>query len=339
ATGTLLHAKAIPAHFDMFLALSGTSHGKKSPRINRWRNVAHQPARNLAGSAIAQNGEVVPLLRIFEDFRNGQQVWPVVSAGAKLDVVAGNIVSVDRTQARVVPGVYSRKPAIWQSDKRTLSSELTNLFESGFLIIQSERSRLFDDLLEISSTCWIPLAGIVRNADTSRTTAVDELRNESHVSRRAAMQRIEIEPGLRHLLSNRLVIRTNPVPKPIGLSRILLRDTEDKESSMRADLHFHDYGRREVEYLEMKAVLLGPGDIDFGAHLFQFLQCLCGATQWQHRTGSSCVQRLSDDVCCSLPKWGLNLCGVPVHLLPVRRTAGIWGVGSHLLQKLRGIWG
>ena len=138
AASVLFHVKAISgagAKLDVLPPVCGMSY----PNIfcaGVGRNVAHQSARNLARSAVPENGGVIALLGIFDGFRNRQKVGPVVSAGAKRDAVGGEIVGVDRAQTRIVPSVYGRKPAVRQGDQRAFGLELTNLWEPGYVIIE-----------------------------------------------------------------------------------------------------------------------------------------------------------------------------------------------------------
>src|SRR6266849_6796063 len=72
ATGALLHVKAIcgiVAQFHALLLVSVTSHPKLLCE-HVGRKFAGQPVRDLAGSAVTEDCEVVPLPRIFDCLGN-----------------------------------------------------------------------------------------------------------------------------------------------------------------------------------------------------------------------------------------------------------------------------
>ena len=86
----------IEAELDVLFSFSGVC----QPEIfgeEKGRKVAHQPMCNLGGRAVAENGRVVPVLRVFDSLGNRHKVWPVEGAGTELGVVAREVVGVNRT--------------------------------------------------------------------------------------------------------------------------------------------------------------------------------------------------------------------------------------------------
>ena len=107
ASRSVLDVEAIRgsvAQLDTLLPSSGTSHSKIVGEDKRW-NFSHQCTRNLTEGAVPENGGEIPLLRILKGLGYRHKVGPVVSVRAEPDSVAGEVVAVDRTQARIVPGV------------------------------------------------------------------------------------------------------------------------------------------------------------------------------------------------------------------------------------------
>src|SRR5208337_794688 len=92
--------------------------------------------------------------------------------------------------------------------------------------------------------------------------------------------------------------------------------------------------RRQVQDLEMKAVLLRPSGIDLCAHSRQFLKCFFSAISRWSRTFSRCVQFLSDDLLRLVKQADSHILGVPVLLPSVRRAAWVRREICHLFQKL-----
>jgi hypothetical protein len=168
-------------HIDAATGRGDTGYSKV--RIGVRSSFADQAAdQRIAGRIGAGGGKVVLLVEL--DGLSKDKLRAVVGARAENDCIAGEVVSVEGAEARVVPGVYAREQAVREFEEFAGRAELADGWEWVFGrwasaiggLIHAEGPFLLKNLDGVAVAVGIPLADFVKNRRAACTTGVAESR-------------------------------------------------------------------------------------------------------------------------------------------------------------------